>query len=74
MSDPRTDPESGTVHVIADRDVCIGAGMCVFADDAVFDQDDDGLVVLLTERTGDGAAVRRAVATCPSGALRLAES
>ena len=69
-----SDPETGTVHVIADRDVCIGAGMCVFADEAVFDQDDDGLVVLLVERAPADAAVRRAVATCPSGALQLAES
>ena len=74
MTDPETAPETDAVHVIADRDVCIGAGMCVFADDAVFDQDDDGLVVLLVERPRDGAAVRRAVATCPSGALQLVES
>jgi ferredoxin len=67
-----TEPE--TAHVIADRDVCIGAGMCVFADEAVFDQDDDGLVVLLVERPPADAAARRAVATCPSGALQVAES
>ncbi|MCO1660658.1 (4Fe-4S)-binding protein [Pseudonocardia sp. S2-4] len=46
--------------------------MCVYADDTVFDQDDDGLVVLLVEEPPDGEGVRRAVQTCPSGALRLA--
>jgi len=61
------------VHVHADRDVCIGAGMCVLTADAVFDQDDDGIVVLLEERPGDPAAARDAVANCPSGALSLTE-
>jgi ferredoxin len=61
------------VRVSADRDVCIGAGLCVYADDAVFDQDDDGIVVLLVPEPADGDDVRRAVATCPSGALRIEE-
>jgi ferredoxin len=59
------------VHVHADRDVCIGAGMCVLTAGAVFDQDDDGIVVLLDEHPSDEAAVREAVANCPSGALSL---
>ena len=61
------------VHVHADRDVCIGAGMCVLSAGAVFDQDDDGIVVLLDEHPADEAAVRDAVANCPSGALSLTE-
>lgn len=56
-----------TVH--ADRDVCIGAGLCVLADENVFDQDDDGLVVVLSEEPADDAGVRQAVLRCPSGAL-----
>jgi ferredoxin len=41
--------------------------------DAVFDQDDDGIVVLLTDPVPDGeeARAREAVKLCPSGALRL---
>jgi len=35
------------VKVVADRDICIGAGMCVMTTDAVFDQDDEGIVVVL---------------------------
>ncbi|WP_366557187.1 ferredoxin [Pseudonocardia sp. SCN 73-27] len=64
--------EQGHVHVVADRDVCIGAGMCVMSAEDVFDQDDDGLVRLLVEDPADGTAVRRAVEGCPSGALRIA--
>jgi ferredoxin len=63
------------VKVEANRDVCIGAGMCVLTAPEVFDQDDDGVVVLLTadvpaERAGQA---QRAVANCPSGALRAAD-
>jgi len=62
-----------SVKIVADRDLCIGAGMCVMTADSVFDQDDDGLVVLLTEDPdgADAAAARTAVALCPSGALRV---
>ena len=61
------------VRVTADRDVCIGAGMCVLTAPAVFDQSDDGLVEVLVETPDESAAaaVRDAVKLCPSGALRL---
>jgi ferredoxin len=41
--------------------------------ETVFDQDDGGIVLVLTERVPDGAEqrVRDAVNLCPSGALRL---
>ena len=60
------------VKVVADRDVCISAGNCVMAASAVFDQDDDGIVVLLEAEipAGQADAAVRAVANCPSGALR----
>jgi ferredoxin len=59
------------MRIAADRDLCIGAGMCVVSAPAVFDQDDDdGLVVLLAEPAeSDVTAVREAIALCPSGAL-----
>ena len=61
------------VRVRADRDVCIGAGMCVMTAEAVFDQDDDGIVVVLDEHPADTVEVRDAVANCPSGALSLTQ-
>ena len=65
-----------TMKIEANRDVCIGAGMCVMNAPEVFDQDDDGVVVLLTvevpaEHAGTTA---RAVASCPSGALRRVDA
>ncbi len=59
----------------ADRDLCIGAGNCVLSADAIFDQDDDGVVVLLTEEVPESELerAREAVKLCPSSALRLSE-
>ncbi|MFC5948932.1 ferredoxin [Pseudonocardia lutea] len=57
----------------ADRGTCIGAGMCVMTDSAVFDQDDDGIVVLLEEAPEVDEKVRAAVDACPSGALSISE-
>jgi ferredoxin len=60
------------MKIEADRDVCIGSGMCVMNAEEVFDQGDDGIVVVLEVEVppehADAAA--RAVANCPSGALR----
>jgi ferredoxin len=63
------------VRIEANRDVCIGAGMCVMTAPELFDQDDDGFVVLLTGEVPEEEAgrARRAVANCPSGALRAAD-
>ncbi|MEJ3658642.1 ferredoxin [Actinomycetes bacterium KLBMP 9759] len=38
------------MRVTVDGDRCIGAGQCVLAAPEVFDQDDDGTVVLLQDR------------------------
>ena len=61
------------MKVKADRDVCIGAGMCVMTAPAIFDQDDDGIVVVHGEEvsTEEQQRVRQAVGLCPSSALRL---
>jgi ferredoxin len=54
--------------------VCIGAGQCVLAAPALFNQTEEGTVLLLRDPgTDDEAATRDAVALCPSQALRLAE-
>ena len=58
------------MRIAADRDVCIGAGMCVVAAPALFDQDDEGIVVVLAGDAPD-VEVRQAIELCPSGTLRL---
>lgn len=51
----------------------MAAGICVMTADAVFDQDDDGIVVLISDRVPGSHenAVRNAVRMCPAGALRI---
>jgi len=63
------------MRITADRDACVGSGQCVLTEPDVFDQDDDGLVTLLTERTSEATAdsVRTAVDICPAQALALDE-
>ncbi|MCV7252712.1 ferredoxin [Mycobacterium hackensackense] len=60
------------MHIDADRDACIAAGNCVMVAEAVFDQDEDGIVVLLDDEVpaGEEDHAREAVKLCPASALR----
>jgi len=62
------------VRIVGDRDICVGAGMCVLTAPELFEQDADlGLVVVRSAAVeGDALeAARKAVSLCPSGALSL---
>jgi ferredoxin len=63
------------MRINADTTVCIGSGQCVLTEPAVFDQDDDGIVTLLTDHPeGEAAAhARDAVTLCPSRAITITE-
>lgn len=63
------------MKVTADREVCISAGNCVMVAGAVFDQDDDGIVVVLVDDVPEDEEdhAREAVKLCPSQALRIAD-
>ena len=66
---------AGAVRVSADRGRCLGAGQCALAAGAVFDQDDDGFVVVRDPAPhGAGAeAARLAERLCPTGAISVRE-
>lgn len=51
----------------------MAAGVCVLTADAVFDQDGDGLVMLVCETVDarQEKLARNAVRMCPSGALSI---
>ncbi|WP_371825773.1 ferredoxin [Nonomuraea turcica] len=61
------------MRIKADTDLCVGSGQCVLTEPAVFDQDDDGIVTLLTDRPDNKtvAQARDAVTLCPSRALSI---
>ncbi len=63
------------MKVHADRDVCIQAGNCVMVADSLFDQDDDGIVVVLVDDipAEEQDKAREAVKLCPSQALTIAQ-
>ncbi|MFI7613080.1 ferredoxin [Nonomuraea terrae] len=64
------------MRIVADKDVCVGAGMCALTAHDLFEQsEEDGTVVLVVERPADDRLhlVRRVVDSCPSGAITLAD-
>jgi ferredoxin len=62
------------VKVEAERDDCIAAGNCVMVAGELFDQDDEGIVVVTADEIPADAEdkAREAVKLCPASALRLA--
>lgn len=63
------------MHITANTDVCVGAGMCALTAPDIFDQDDDGLVMLLAPKVPEHLheMAAEAVRLCPSGALAIGQ-
>jgi ferredoxin len=63
-----------TVKVDSDRGM--GSGACVFECPEVFAQDDNGIVVLLTERPDESLreAVQAAADACPVACISIEDS
>ncbi|MEQ3551435.1 ferredoxin [Pseudonocardia nematodicida] len=61
------------MRVTVDKDLCIGAGQCVVSDPDVFDQDDYGLVELLTDSPSEEhrKAVKEAEHVCPARVISV---
>jgi ferredoxin len=63
------------MRVNIDTEQCVASGQCVMRAPQVFDQDDDGVVVLLTDRPddADGDVVRESARGCPAVAITIEE-
>ncbi|MFC9650335.1 MULTISPECIES: ferredoxin [unclassified Streptomyces] len=63
------------MRVHTETEKCVAAGVCVLAAPEVFDQDDDGLVVVLDDSPSSEQreVVLDAAARCPAAVIRLAE-
>jgi ferredoxin len=65
------------MRLAVDTERCVGAGMCALTAPELFDQDDDGTVVVLV---GGPVATQwqslavQAAERCPSGAIRLVDA
>lgn len=64
------------MKIIADTAVCIGAGQCALVAGELFDQDDDGIVLVLNDEPAENqkASARRAASLCPSRAITIVDS
>jgi ferredoxin len=64
------------VKIIVDRTKCTGLGICESLAPDIFEVNDDGDLVLKTDEVPGGqlADVESAVSSCPTEALRIAES
>jgi ferredoxin len=64
------------MKITVEKSVCIGAGQCALVAEELFDQDDEGFVVLLEDEPepSQSAAARRAAALCPARAISISES
>lgn len=61
------------MDVEVDQDKCVASGACVMEAPEVFDQDDDGIVVVLNDHPSGTEldSAMRAVAVCPAAVIRL---
>ncbi|AEH09378.1 MULTISPECIES: ferredoxin [Protofrankia] len=71
---PVPSPDNGRIRVRADRERCIGAGLCVLTAPEVFEHDDDeGLVIILeaTPAAHHRDNVELASRLCPTGVISV---
>ncbi|TXI62358.1 ferredoxin [Mycolicibacterium mageritense] len=63
------------MRIEADHDLCIASGNCVMVSDVLFDQDDDGVVVVQVDEVPDDEVehAREAVRLCPASVLKLVD-
>ncbi|MFJ2607483.1 ferredoxin [Streptomyces sp. NPDC091279] len=63
------------MKVELEADKCVASGQCVLAAMDIFDQDDDGIAILLEETPAAEQLddVKEAIAVCPAAAIRLVE-
>lgn len=64
------------MSVVVQTSACVGAGQCALVAPEVFDQDDDGIVLLLEENPqgADLDAATKAARLCPARAIALTAS
>lgn len=63
------------MRIRTERDSCIASGACVLEAPQVFDQDEDGVVVLLAESPAPEVAdsARNAMMACPAAVITIDE-
>ena len=64
------------MKIDVDKGACIGAGQCALVASDIFDQDDEGIVLVLNENPPSHlhAAAEKAATLCPAKAIKLTNS
>ncbi|MDK0524701.1 ferredoxin [Streptomyces sp. ML-6] len=62
------------MRISIDTDMCCGAGQCVLVAPEIFDQDEDGIVILLDPTPPEElrGAVEDSIAICPADVIHVA--
>jgi ferredoxin len=60
------------MRIEVNKEACIGAGQCALVAPDVFDQDDEGIVLVLNENPPAAlhAATEKAASLCPAKAIK----
>lgn len=64
------------MRISVTQDACVGAGQCALVAPELFDQDDEGIVIVLTSEVPEGqeGPARKAASLCPARVIQLIES
>lgn len=57
------------------KDACVGSGQCALVAGSLFDQDDNGLVMLINSEpaAAEELAAKKAASLCPARAISVSE-
>jgi ferredoxin len=58
-------------EIRVDRDLCIGSAQCSWYAPNTFDQDDDGVAVVIDQHGDPENAIGTAIVSCPTRALSI---
>lgn len=61
------------MRIEVEKSACIGAGQCALVAPDIFDQDDEGIVLVLDENPSQSlhAAAHKAATLCPAKAISI---
>ncbi len=61
------------MKIEVEKSACIGAGQCALVAPDIFDQDDEGIVLVLNDSPAEGlhGAAQKAATLCPAKAITI---